>query len=66
MPYKVQSANAHPSYVGAMAYVVRDAGELSTTAVNDSYAYLVDTARCVIQAGHVLSPLLPTPFWPMP
>ena len=58
VPYRVQSANAHPSYIGAMAYIVPETGELSTTAVTDSYAYLVDTARCVIQAGHAFAPLL--------
>jgi hypothetical protein len=41
-----------------MAYIVPETGELSTTAITDSYAYLVDTARCVIQAGHAFAPLL--------
>jgi hypothetical protein len=58
VPYRVQSANAHPSYVGAMAYIVPDTGELSATAVTDTYAYLIDTARCVIQAGHAFATLL--------
>jgi len=58
VPYRVQSANAHPSYIGAMAYIVPETGELSTTAVTDTYAYLIDTARCVIQAGHAFAPLL--------
>jgi hypothetical protein len=58
VPYKVQSANAHPSYVGAMAYVVPKTGELSTTAVSDSYVYLIDTARCVILAGRAFASLL--------
>lgn len=58
VPYKVQSANAHPSYVGAMAYIVPETGEPSATAVTDTYAYLIDTARCVIQAGHAFAPLL--------
>jgi len=58
VPYRVQSANAHPSYVGAMAYVVPETGELSTTAVSDSYVYLIDTARCVMLAGHAFASLL--------
>lgn len=58
VPYRMQSANAHPSYVGATAYTVPETGELSATAVTDTYAYLVDTARCVIQAGHAFAPLL--------
>lgn len=58
VPYRVQSSAAHPSYVGAMAYAVPEAGELSTTAVSDSYVYLIDTARCVILAGHAFAPLL--------
>jgi hypothetical protein len=58
VPYKVESANAHPSYVGAMAYIVPETGEPSATAVTDTYAYLIDTTRCVIQAGHAFAPLL--------
>jgi hypothetical protein len=53
-----QSGNAHPSHIGAMAYIVPETGELSTTAVTDSYVYLVDTARCVILAGHAFASLL--------
>ena len=62
VPYRVQSGNAHPSYIGAMAYLVPETGELSTTAITDSYAYLIDTTRCVIQAGHALVPLLVDTF----
>jgi hypothetical protein len=62
VPYKVQSSAAHPSYVGAMAYAVPEAGELSTTAVSDSYVYLIDTARCVILAGHAFAALLTDTF----
>ena len=58
VPYRVQSANAHPSYVGARAYIIPETGEPSTTAVTDSYAYLTDAARCVIQAGHAFALLL--------
>lgn len=58
VPFRVQSGNAHPSYIGAMAYIVPETGELSTTAVTDSYVYLADTARCVILAGHAFAPLL--------
>jgi hypothetical protein len=58
VPYRVQSGNAHPSHAGAMAYVIPETGELSTTAVTDTYAYLIDTARCAILAGHAFSPLL--------
>jgi hypothetical protein len=57
VPYRVQSGNAHRSYVGAMAYIVPETGELSVTAVTDTSAYLVDTTRCVIQAGHAFAPL---------
>lgn len=58
VPYRVQSGNAHPSYIGAMAYIVPETGELSTTAATDSYVDLVDTARCVILARHAFAPLL--------
>jgi hypothetical protein len=58
VPYKVQSSAAHSSYVGAMASAVPDARELSTTAVSDSYVYLIDTARFVILAGHAFVTLL--------
>lgn len=58
VPFRVQSGNAHPSYIGAMAYIVPEPGELSATAVTDSYVYLIDTARCVILAGHAFAPLL--------
>ena len=58
VPFRVQSGNAHPSYIGAMSYVVPETGELSATAVTDSYVYLVDTVRCVILAGHAFAPLL--------
>jgi hypothetical protein len=56
VPSRVQSGNAHPSYIGAMAYIVPETGELSATAVTDSYVYLVDIARCVILAGHAFAP----------
>lgn len=62
VPYRVQSGNAHPSYIGAMAYIVPETGELSTTAVTDSYVYLIDTARCVILASHTFALLLADPF----
>ncbi|MGW2426710.1 hypothetical protein ACWC0C_47540 [Streptomyces sp. NPDC001709] len=35
-----------------MAYLVPEAGQLSTTAVTDIYAHLVDSTRCLIKAGH--------------
>lgn len=57
VPYRLQSGYAHPSYVGAMAYLVREEGELSPTAVTDTYAYLLDTTRCLIQAGHAFATL---------
>lgn len=58
VPYKLTSSNAHPSYTGAMAYLVPESGQLSTTAVTDTYAHLVDSTRCLIQAGHAFAPLL--------
>ena len=58
VPYRLQSGYAHPSYVGAMAYLVREKGELSPAAVTDTYAYLLDTTRCLIQAGHAFATLL--------
>ncbi|WNI20218.1 hypothetical protein [Actinacidiphila sp. ITFR-21] len=58
VPYKLTSSNAHPSYTGAMAYLVPDTGQLSTTAVTDTYAHLIDSTRCLIQAGHAFAPLL--------
>lgn len=60
VPYKLTSSNAHPSYTGAMAYLVPETGQLSTTAVTDTYAHLVDSTRCLIQAGHAFAPCLPT------
>ena len=62
MPYRVQSSAAHPSYVGAMAYTVPEADRLSTTAVSDSYVYLIETARFVILAGHAFATLLVDTF----
>jgi hypothetical protein len=62
VPYRLQSGNAHPSYTGAMAYLVPETGKLSTTAVTDTYAYLIDTTRCVIQAGHAFATLLADTF----
>jgi hypothetical protein len=61
VPYRVQSGNAHPSYIGAMAYIVPETGKLSTTAVTDSYVYLIETARCVILAAHAFALLLADP-----
>lgn len=58
VPYRLQSGYAHPSYVGAMAYVVREKGELSPTAVTETYSYLLDATRCLIQAGHAFARLL--------
>lgn len=57
VPFRVQSANTHPSYVGAMAYLVPETGELSAEAVTDSNAYLLDSARCAIQAVKAFAPL---------
>jgi len=61
VPFRLESASAHPSFTSAMAYInVTDGGvpEPSTTAVSDSFAFLLETGRCVIQAGHALAPLL--------
>jgi len=58
VPYRVQSGNAYPSYVGAMAYIVPETGELSVTAVTDTSAYLVDTRDASFRAGHAFAPLL--------
>lgn len=58
VPFRLQSANTHPSYVGAMAYLVAETAELSATAVTDSYAFLVDSARCAIQATKAFAALL--------
>lgn len=58
VPFRLQSGYAHPSYVGATAYLIPDKGELSPTAVTNTYAHLIDTARCLIQAGLALATLL--------
>ena len=60
VPYRLQSGYAHPSYVGAMAYLVPRKGELSPTAVTEPTvpAYLLDTTRCLTQAGHAFAALL--------
>lgn len=60
IPFKLESASVHPSYSSAMAYINVTADgvpEPSTTAVSDSFAYLVETARCVIQAAHAFASL---------
>lgn len=58
VPYRLQSGYAHPSYVGAQAYLIPEKGELSPTAVTDTYAHLIETARCLIQAGLAFATLL--------
>jgi hypothetical protein len=59
VPYRLQSGSIHPSYVAARAYADPDRPErLSTRAVTDTFANLVDTARCVIQAALALAELL--------
>ncbi|HUC23187.1 MAG TPA: hypothetical protein VMA73_10820 [Streptosporangiaceae bacterium] len=58
VPYRLQSGYAHPSYVGAMAYLVPERAEMSSAAVTDTYAYLLDTTRCLIQAGRAFAKLL--------
>jgi hypothetical protein len=58
VPYRLQSAYAHPSYVGAQAYLIPERGELSSTAVTDTYAHLIETGRCLIQAGLAFAGLL--------
>lgn len=58
VPFRLQSGYAHPSYVGATAYLIPEKGELSPTAVTDTYAYLIEAARCAIQAGHAFATLL--------
>lgn len=61
VPFRLESASAYPSYTSARAYInVTAAGapEPSTTAVSDSFAFLVETGRCVIQGGHAFAPLL--------
>src|ERR1039457_988072 len=58
VPYRLQSGYAHPSYVGAQAYLIPEKGELSPTDVTDTYAHLIDTTRCLIQAGLAFAALL--------
>lgn len=59
VPYKLQSSYIHPSYVAARAYADPDRPErLSTRAVTDTFANLVDTTRCIIQAALALAELL--------
>src|ERR1022692_283863 len=58
VPYRLQSGYAHPSYVGVQAYLIPEKGELSPTAVTDTYAHLIETARCLIQAGLAFATLL--------
>lgn len=58
VPFRLQSAYAHPSYVGSQAYLIPEKGELSPTAVTDTYAHLIDTTRCLIQAGLAFAALL--------
>jgi hypothetical protein len=62
VPFRLQSAYAHPSYVGATAYFTLETGQPSATAVTETYAHLVDTTRCVIQAGHAFATLLADDF----
>jgi hypothetical protein len=58
VPFRLQSGYAHPSYVGATAYLIPETSKLSPIAVTDTYANLIDTARCVIQAGLAFAALL--------
>lgn len=58
VPFRLQSSRAHPSAIGAKAYIVPETGAPSRTAVTGTYAYLLDTARCVILAGHAFALLL--------
>lgn len=58
VPFRLTSGYAHPSWVGAQAYLNTEKGELSPIAVTDSHAHLVDTARSVILAGHAFATLL--------
>ena len=62
VPFKLQSGYVHPSWVGAQAYLIPEEGALSPTAVTDTNAHLVDTARSVILAGHAFALLLNDPF----
>lgn len=58
VPYRLQSGNAHPSYAGAAAYLNQATGQVSATAVTDTYGYLLDSARCLIQALKTFAPLV--------
>lgn len=58
VPFRLQSGYTHPSHVSAQAYLIPEKGELSPTAVTDTYAHLTDTTRCLIQAGHAFATLL--------
>ena len=59
VPYRLQSGYIQPSYVAARAYADPDRPEqLSTRAVTDTFANLVDTTRCVIQAALAVAELL--------
>ena len=59
VPYKLQSSYIHPSYVAARAYADLDQPErLSLYAVTDTFANLVDTTRCVVQAALALAVVL--------
>lgn len=58
VPFKLQSGYAHPSFVGAQAYLIPEEAKLSPIAVTDTYAHLIETARCLIQAGLAFARLL--------
>jgi len=58
VPFRLESSYAHPSFVGAQAYIDFEKLELSLTAIADTYAYLIETARCLIQAGLAFATLL--------
>lgn len=58
VPYRLLSAQIHPSPSGANAYIDLASEELLGNAKSESYGQLIDTARSLIQAGHVIGPLL--------
>lgn len=57
VPYRVLSAYAHPTAAGAMAYT-DEHGTLASRAVSNTHGPLIQTAMCLIQAGHTISPLI--------
>lgn len=56
--YRLLSAYAHPTATGAMAYVDHASGRPATRSTAPTRGFIVQTAICLAQTGHVMNSLL--------